>query len=304
MRILLIGATGQLGRHLSPYLKRRGELISAEHMPQRRGANQVTLDLTRLQTISQCLDELQPNIIVNSAAFTAVDEAESKTELAWQINAKAPEVLADWARLHDARLIHFSTDYVFDGCAGRPYQETDTPKPISVYGASKLAGENAVLETCPASIVLRTSWLYSGLPGNFFSTISHRLLDEETLRVVDDQFGCPTWAGHLALAVDAVVRQLSQGDDATNPGLYHYADSQAVTWYDFAQMIAGEWISAGRLGQQPDINATDTSTLHQAAKRPGYSVLSTRKFVSNFGMEAADLLSGITKARKDFEQFQ
>ncbi|MFW5927543.1 MAG: dTDP-4-dehydrorhamnose reductase, partial [Wenzhouxiangella sp.] len=224
MTTLLLGASGQLGRHL------------AARMPQtvtcaRDGADHVC-DLSDPASVADLLEKVRPGRIVNAAAWTAVDAAEDHPREAFRLNHDLPATLAEWCRRHDALLIHYSTDYVFSGNPGRPWREDDPVAPESVYGTTKLAGEQAVASSGCRALVLRTAWVYSALPGNFISAILRRAAAGEGLKVVSDQIGSPTWAGTL---VGATLRLLeSFADDIRRPTLLHVAGRGRMSWHELA----------------------------------------------------------------------
>ena len=196
MLILVTGVTGQVGGALVSRLKGLGTVVPA---------NREMLDFTRPDGISLALERLAPDLIINPAAYTAVDKAENERDLAFRVNRDAPGEMARWAAKHDVPLIHFSTDYVFDGSGERPWKENDTPRPLSVYGASKLAGEDEIRKADGPSLILRTSWVYSASGVNFLRTIARLAQEREELRIVSDQIGAPTSASLIADAVANIV---------------------------------------------------------------------------------------------------
>lgn len=251
------------------------------------------LDITDAAAVARTLGRIRPDCIINAAAYTAVDQAEREPDAAMAVNESGAGHLARAACDVGARLVHISTDYVFDGAAGRPYAEADTGNPLNAYGRSKLMGEHALRHTCPSSLVLRTSWLYSEYGGNFVKTMLRLARaagpDAQALGVVDDQFGCPTYAGDLA---DAVIR-LARPDAA--PGVYHYCGADAVSWHQFAQAI---FDCAARLDagfRPPRLAAIPASDYAALAKRPAYSVLSCEK-IEALGLRRAKLRDALPKA--------
>ena len=294
MTLLLTGADGQLGRQLQPALQRIGKLICTMRSPSDRStSNSVSLDLVNDLALQQTLDQLQPDLIVNCAAYTAVDEAEKEPELAHAVNARAPRIMAQWAERHEAALVHFSTDYVFDGSANQPYREGDPVNPRSVYGASKLAGEQAVAAHCSRHLILRTSWVYSHAPGNFFSTILDRLMAAEPLKVVRDQVGRPTHAASLARVAVRLARRLLDPHEFPS-GLYHYADNRVMSWYDFARHIGQQAMARGLLDEPPVIQAAATRNLDQPAERPRYSALDCGRIGRVLGIQMGDFEQSLT----------
>ncbi|MDM8348277.1 dTDP-4-dehydrorhamnose reductase [Pseudomonas sp. sp1636] len=228
MKILLLGQHGQVSRELQLSLHGQGELIV-------RGRAQ--LDLADPAQIRQQLRQLRPDLIINAAAYTAVDQAESEPELAFAINATAPGILAEEAAALGAPLIHYSSDYVFDGTKNTPYSEEDAPNPLGVYGRSKLAGEQAIQAVGGAHLILRTSWVYSLHGRNFLLSMQRLLQERDELKVVADQIGAPTWAGSIAAATAQVIQHWHAGQ-AGPWGLYHLSAQGEVSWFGFACAIA------------------------------------------------------------------
>jgi len=259
LRVLLTGAAGQLGCEL-----RRTAPLSYEVTACGRGE----LDIADVDGVDRRVARLKPDLIVNAAGYTAVDRAEREPELAFQINAEGARNVGRAATAHGARLIHISTDFVFDGERGRPYRPEDTPNPLSVYGASKRRGEEYVLEaTAGSALILRTAWLHSGLGSNFVTAMLPRMKDGQALEIVADQVGTPTWAKGLAESIwQAAASSRMQG-------LHHWTDAGVASWYDFAVAIQEEALSCGLLGQPTEIRPVNTFDYPTPAKRPQYSVL-------------------------------
>jgi dTDP-4-dehydrorhamnose reductase len=269
--ILVTGARGQLGFELARALAPHGEVLATDR---------AALDLADADAIRRTLRAAAPALIVNAGAYTAVDLAEKEREAAFAINARAPEVLAEEARRLDALLLHYSTDYVFDGARRVPYDENVAPNPQNVYGASKRAGEQAIAASGAAALVFRTSWVY-GLRGrNFLLTIRRLAQERETLTVVADQVGVPNWCRTLALATaELVARGVPYLRART--GLYHLSSTGQATWYDFARAIVGDV-------PRPRIVAITTAEYPTPARRPPYGVLDTGRFRRTFGFELPD----------------
>lgn len=288
MNILLTGAAGQLGSELHPMLSARGELTATDrHKPAAAAGNWLELDIGDFGRLEALLDRLRPALIVNTAAYTAVDRAEAERQTAFDINAELPSRLAAWAGNNDARLLHYSTDYVFDGNTTRPYLETDNPDPQNVYGESKLAGELALAGTGCSHVTLRTSWVYSSHGKNFVLSMLDLARRGLALKVVNDQQGCPTWARHLAQASVSVIEAWqASGADNIN-GVYHYRDDTSLSWYDFAAAVFGQAVAAGLLDGLPSLTPVPSSEFPQPAKRPGWSVLDTSKIDKVFGVRPA-----------------
>lgn len=282
MRLLLTGADGQLGRALTPQLAQRGD-VEATTLLGVEGTR--VLDLADAGSLRAALDEVSPDLIFNAAAYTAVDRAESEPELAHAINATAPGVMAAWAADHGAGLVHFSTDYVFDGRKGAPYVEDDPTAPLNQYGASKLAGEQAVAASGCRHVILRTSWVYASQGENFVLKMLELARDRDVLNVVSDQVGRPTWAGNLAryalAAVDAGIM------DDTEPGarLLHAADAGAQSWFEFARLVFETAASLSLLEATPDVREVGSDAFPTVARRPASSVLGTGRLRKRVGVD-------------------
>lgn len=272
-RILVTGAAGQLGSELAKALAPLGEVIALDRR---------ALDLARPDEIVAALRGLAPGLVVNAAAYTAVDRAEAEPEAAFAVNARAPGILAAEAKRLDALLIHYSTDYVFDGASREPRDEAAPTGPLNAYGASKLEGERAVEAAGGHALVFRTSWVYSRTGTNFLTTIERLAAERELLRVVDDQHGTPNWSRDLARATATLV---AHGLPwlAERRGLYHLSARGATTWYGFARAILGEEAKV----QVVPIASADYPT---AARRPASTILDTRRFTATFGFELAHWL--------------
>jgi len=274
--ILLIGAAGQLGRELQQTLPALGRVISLDRRD---------LDLTQTEQVRRAITHYHPDLIVNAAAYTAVDQAECESELAYLINGVAPSVMAEAAANIGASLIHISTDYVFNGRSHTPYRETDLTDPVNVYGRSKLAGEQGIRQACDRHIILRTAWVY-GVWGksNFVKTMLRLGLDRKELNVVHDQIGVPTWAGDLAQAVVAFglrclfkAGNLSDSRDPSLWGTYHFTNTGTASWYDFAVAIFDIADQLGYPLQVQQVWPIPTQDYPTLAQRPAYSVLSLEK---------------------------
>lgn len=273
MKILLTGATGQVGSELVA-------LLGPQHLLLTPGRDQ--LDLARPESLRQVVRQGRPALIINAGAYTAVDQAQTEAELAMRINAESPAVLAQEAEKLNIPLIHFSTDYVFDGSGERAWRESDTPHPLNVYGQSKLAGEQAVLASGAAAMVLRTQWVY-GLRGrNFLLTMLRLATERKELKVVNDQTGAPTWSRSLARAVAAILEQgKGQGADwwHQQAGLYHVAAQGETSWYGFARRI----IELSGLPARPVVTGISSSAYPTPARRPANGRLDCSKFIRSFG---------------------
>ncbi len=273
LRILLTGSNGQIGRELRTALAPLGNILALD-----RGG----LDLADPDAIRSTVRDCKPDVIVNAAAYTAVDRAESDAATTMAVNGIAPGVLAEEARRLNALLVHYSTDYVFDGTKTTPYTELDTPSPLSVYGRTKLAGEQAIRAVDPAHYILRTSWVYAAVGTNFMNTILRLAREREELRIVDDQAGAPTWARAIAqITADMLV-----GDNPDRRGLYHVTASGAVSWFGFAQAILAE---SNRLSglRIPRMVPITTAEYPLPAQRPANSRLDTAHLTRVFGIRPA-----------------
>jgi dTDP-4-dehydrorhamnose reductase len=286
-RILLTGIAGQLGSELQQTLVPLGEVM---------GIDRQGLDLTQPDQIRQVIGEFKPDVIVNAAAYTAVDKAETETELANAINGKAPTIMAEAAQQLGAALIHVSTDYIFDGKKNTPYTEDDTPDPINAYGQSKLLGEEGVLKNCDRAIILRTAWVYGAQgKGNFVKTMLRLGAERDELRVVVDQVGTPTWTGDLASAIAQLAQSLKSD---TLTGIYHFTNSGAISWYDFAVAIFEEAQQIGFPLQVKQVVPITTAEYPTPAARPAYSVLSTQKISAVLGNHPSHWRTGLRRMLK------
>ncbi len=288
MKILLLGKNGQVGRKLLQILAGLGEITA----PARQ-----EMDLTDESAIRRKIRRLQPDLIVNAAAYNFVDKAEEEEHLARTVNAVAPRILAEEAARNQAALVHYSTDYVFDGRARRPYKEDDLPNPLSVYGKTKLEGEMAIQEAGCAYLIFRTSWLYSLYRKNMLLTLLQLASEGKPLQVVDDQHGIPTWAGTVAAVTRAVL--LQKPFQAGKAGLYNLTPSGETTWYHFAVRVIDHYQAI--TGRAVYLQAISTAEFPTAAKRPAYSVLCNEKIKRDFNLTLdswerilTELLKGIS----------
>ena len=287
MRILLTGAGGQLGRHLAPVLSRRGELLATA-----RAGGDIQCDLADQQSVDGLLARAVPEVIVNTAAWTAVDLAEDQEQAAQVLNRDLPAWLAAWCADNGSLLVHYSTDYVFSGSKERPWRETDPTAPESVYGKSKLAGEAAVAASGCQAAVIRTAWLYSHLPGNFLSAILGRARRGQNLKVVADQTGSPTWAGDLAAATGNL---LDRGDGlAPGSTVFHVCGRGAVSWYEFARWAVVEASRLGLLERPVEVEPIGSEQWPQKARRPAWSVLDGSRFEQFTGHPLPTVDAGLT----------
>lgn len=268
MNVLITGANGQLGRSLRRVMENFPEIYPVF-------TDVDNLDITDKEALEKAFSENKFDAIVNCAAYTAVDKAESDEVMAALLNTQAVGLLAEVAALHGVRFIHISTDYVFAGDSCRPYVENDEPYPQSIYGRTKLEGEGILKSLCPDAVIIRTAWLYSEYGRNFVKVMLSVGKDKGLVRVVSDQIGTPTYAGDLADAIVAVLR-----NPEWKPGIYHFTDEGVASWFDFAEAI----FELSGLSEV-DVIPIDTVDYPSPAKRPQYSVLSKNKIKSTFGIK-------------------
>jgi dTDP-4-dehydrorhamnose reductase len=271
MRVLVLGRNGQVGTALTQSLQGLGELITLDR---------AQLDLANQDAIRTALRELQPQMIINAAAYTAVDAAESDEATAFQINAEAPRVIAEESERLGATLIHYSTDYVFDGGKQGAWLEDDATAPLSVYGRSKLAGEQAITDVGGTHLILRTSWVYGRHGKNFLLTMLKLAETRDELAVVDDQMGAPTWAVTIADATAAIIRDSGEPAQlAALSGVYHLCAGGHTSWFGFAEAI----FAHASVQRKPKLRPITTAEYPTPAKRPANSMLNTDKFRHTFG---------------------
>jgi len=269
--ILLIGSNGQVGTEIA-------QIIAPHH--NLKALARPTIDLSQPDTLRQIIQEVQPDIIINAAAYTAVDRAESEPDLATAINTTAPQIIAQESEKLGAFLIHLSTDYVFDGKSSNPYKETYITNPLNVYGQTKLVGELAIQQTTPHYLIIRTAWVYGTFgKSNFVKTMLRLSQERPEIRVVADQIGSPTWSQDIATAIAQFIPILSS--DIT--GIYHYTNSGVASWYDFAVAIFEEAQQLGFISTVPQIIPITTDLYPTPAYRPGYSVLACGKITKVLG---------------------
>ena len=274
MRVMITGTTGQLGGRLR---------ATADHPvawdKTLMACGRDVLDLEKPETFGPALDRLRPDVVLSCAAYTAVDAAEDDAERAHRINSIAPGLLAAACAERDIRMVHISTDYVFDGSGTRPYLPDDPTSPLGVYGDSKLQGERAVLEALPSASIIRVSWLYDRDGQNFLNTMLRLAADRAVLTVVDDQQGCPTHAGHLAEDLLHWVDLMQAVPDKTQ-GIHHYGHQGVTTWHGFASAILAERAPG------VEVRPVPTSAFPTRAKRPAYSKLDERPFFEALGRDS------------------
>lgn len=266
MNILLTGANGQLGRCLQDRFPASWQIIATDAE---------TLDITDQQQVQVFVEQIKPDAIINAAAYTAVDKAEQDVVLAQQINELGALYLAQQAAQLQIPFIHVSTDYVFKGDSDQPYLETDPVDPQSVYGKTKLAGEQAVLNADPKAIIVRTAWVFSEYGNNFVKTMLRLGKEREELSIVSDQIGSPTYAGEIAQAIIQLLVQLTnaQKSDSMLRGIYHFTGQEVMSWFDFATLIFAQAQQCNLIDKLPKLNPIPTSSYPTPANRPAYSVL-------------------------------
>ena len=300
--ILLTGKSGQVGGELFPLLQRIGEVVAPSH---------AELDLADPSSIRHVVRELRPSLIVNAAAYTAVDQAESDEPRAHAVNAVAPGVLAEEAKSLGALLVHYSTDYVFDGSQRSPYEESAPTSPLGVYGRTKLAGEDAIRSSGAAHLLFRTAWVYGTTGKNFLLTILRLASQREELRIVSDQSGAPTWSCAIASATASLLHRFPPAALAERTGTYHLTAAGETTWYDFARAILedcsdpsrlGPWFAQATSGRPliaKSVLPISTAEYPTPARRPAYSVLSNRKLFQTFALALPDWRSQLRQALFD-----
>ena len=300
MKILLTGASGQVGSALLPLLQAGANVLAPVSGNQSAHRKSGFLNLADPDQIITYLDDFRPDIVINCAAYTAVDKAEEKTGLALAINAKAPGLMADWCHHNHKKLYHISTDYVFDGASREAYQENDTPNPLNAYGRSKLMGERAIAASGCAYLILRSSWIYSHYGHNFVTTMLRLAKRGQVLHVVDDQIGNPTYAVNIANVVATIL--FSKPDCVESGTIYHYTDSPAASWYEFALEIFTMATNLGMLKVSPEVIAVASSEFASKAARPARSVLSCEKLKYDLGILSANRAASLKQCLVKMQQ--
>lgn len=274
-KILVIGKNGQLGQEFQHLANNPTIFLDAEFI----FTGHSELDITNQHTLANFFELHKPDFCINCAAYTAVDKAENERDLAYQINAIGVQHIAKECKKYDTILIHYSTDYVFDGQNYKPYIETDTTSPVNYYGQTKLDGELLALQENPKTLIIRTSWVYSQFGNNFVKTISRLARERDTLSIVADQIGTPTSAKALAENTLQIIENLERTPDESKYGIYHYSNLGVASWYDFARQIAQlQYITC-------DIQPISSSQYPTPAMRPYYSILDKQKIVSTFNLQ-------------------
>ncbi|WWW36495.1 dTDP-4-dehydrorhamnose reductase [Stenotrophomonas rhizophila] len=280
MRVMLFGANGQLGQELRRALSPLGAVVATTRsgiLPDGRACE--TADFDQPDSLTTLLDRVRPDVVVNAAAYTAVDRAEEDREAAWRANAEAPGIIARWSAAADVTLVHYSTDYVFDGQGTHPYREDDSTAPLGVYGASKLAGEEDIRAAGGRHLIFRTAWVYASHSANFLRTMLRVGAERDVLRVVADQVGTPTPA---ALIADVTAQALQHAGGLS--GTWHLTANGETSWHGFAEAIFAEAVAAGKLARAPKVEPITTADYPTPAKRPAYSHLNVTKLERDFGI--------------------
>ena len=288
MRILLLGANGQVGHELRRSLAPLGEMTATTRNGVLDGADSEVADFDNPGSLPALVERISPDVVVNAAAYTAVDRAESEPEAAFRANAEAPQRLAEACAVRGALLVHYSTDYVFDGSGTRAYREDDPAGPLGVYGESKLAGERAIAASGCRHLVFRTAWVYGKHGANFMRTMLRVGADRDELRVVADQVGAPTPAGLIA---DVTARIVASSPRAT--GVFHLTAQGQTNWHGFAEAIFEGAHRRGLLARVPRVSPITTAEYSTPARRPAYSVLDTAALRQAFGIVLPDWRQGL-----------
>jgi dTDP-4-dehydrorhamnose reductase len=291
MKILLLGANGQVGFELLRALVPFGELTAATRDGVLAdGGTCLAVDLGDAASLANALEAARADLIVNAAAYTAVDRAEDEPEFADRINHRAVGEIGAWAAAHGARVVHYSTDYVFDGSAMQPYREDDATAPLGVYGRSKLAGEDALRASGARHLIFRTAWVYAARGHNFLRTMLRLAAERDELRVVADQIGAPTPAHWIA---DATVAAVSSTAHRSAQGVFHLVAGGRCSWHDFASAIFEGARQRGLIGRAPRVVPITSAEFQTRARRPAWSVLDCAKLENAFGLQLADWRAGL-----------
>ena len=287
-RILITGGSGQVGHCLKAQLEGCAELSVPDSS---------ALNITDRRSVRQAVETFRPDYIINAAAYTAVDKAESDAERAFAVNRDGARHLAEAAEAAGAAMLHISTDYVFDGAGGAPYDEAAPTVPQNIYGASKLVGEQAVLAACRRAVVMRTSWVFGAHGQNFVKTMLRLGRERDSLGIVADQYGAPTAAADIAAALITIVRRHTPEQLAERAGIYHYCGSPYASWFEFAETIFAEAAAQGVLAKIPAVKPIATVDYPTPAKRPADSRLDCGKIRTVFGIGPCDWHSALSDLR-------
>ncbi len=300
MKILVTGVLGQVGHALQKTLSDTHEIVAVDREQ---------MNLSDVQAIHDAIAAIRPNLVINPAAYTAVDKAESEPELAYAINATAPRIIAEAAAKVGAGLIHFSTDYVFEGNQTSPYTETDVVNPLSIYGQTKLAGELAIQAVGLPHLILRTSWVYGTHGKNFLKTILRLSAERDQLSIVDDQWGAPTSSQSIAVAVRDLINVWDQANQSQS-GIYHFTNAGSTSWYGFAKAILASYEAQAAALDLPSlqiksdsISAIKTIDYPTPAARPANSRLDNTKMRSTFGVALPQWELGLQEVMQQIRYF-
>jgi len=289
--VLLFGGNGQLGQELRRALAPLGEVVVTTRsgtLPD--GSACEVADFNAPASLTALLDRVRPDMVVNAAAYTAVDRAEDDRDAAWRANAEAPGVIARWCAAAGVPMVHYSTDYVFDGQGTRPYREEDATAPLGAYGGSKLDGEQAIRAAGGRHLIFRTAWVYASHSANFLRTMLRVGAERDVLRVVADQVGTPTPA---ALIADVTAQALQHPGGLS--GTWHLTANGETSWHGFAEAIFAEAVAAGKLARAPKVEAITTAEYPTPAKRPAYSGLDVSKLEADFGIALPSWQDGLKR---------
>jgi len=294
MKLLLLGKGGQVGWELQRSLAPLGELVALDF-----DSTDFNADFSRPEQLAETVLKVRPDVIVNAAAHTAVDKAESEPEFARKLNATSPGVVAEAAQQIGALMVHYSTDYVFDGSGSKPWKEDDAVGPLSIYGSTKLEGEQLVAKHCAKHLIFRTSWVYAARGGNFAKTMLRIAKERDKLTVIDDQFGAPTGAELLADITAHAIRATLQ--DPSKAGLYHAVAGGVTTWHGYARFVIEQAKAAGvELKAGPEaVEPVPTTAFPTPARRPHNSRLDTTKLQSTFGLVLPEWQSGVARMLRE-----
>lgn len=296
MTVLVFGGNGQVGQELLRALAPLGKVVATTRsgvLPD--GSTCETADFGQPDSLPALLDRVQPSLVVNAAAYTAVDRAEQEVEAAFAANAQAPGVIARWCAAHGVPFVHYSTDYVFDGQGSAPYREDEPTAPLGVYGTSKRDGEDAVRAAGGRHLIFRTAWVYASHGANFLRTMLRVGAERDALRVVADQIGTPTPA---ALIADVTAQALQHPSQLS--GTWHLTASGQTSWHGFAEAIFAEALATGVLAKVPTVEAIPSSEYPTPAKRPAWSVLDNRKLQQDFGIVLPEWQDGLKRVIAQF----
>ena len=287
-RILITGGSGQVGHYLKAQLEGCAELSVPDSS---------ALNIADRRSVRQAVETFRPDYIINAAAYTAVDKAESDAERAFAVNRDGARHLAEAAEAAGAAMLHISTDYVFDGAGGAPYDEAAQTAPQNIYGESKLAGEQAVLAACRRAVVMRTSWVFGAHGQNFVKTMLRLGRERDSLGIVADQYGAPTAAADIAAALITIACRHTPGQLAERAGIYHYCGSPYASWFEFAETIFAEAAAQGVLAKIPAVKPIATADYPTPAKRPADSRLDCGKIRTVFDIGPCDWYSALSDLR-------